>query len=137
MKKYNDGPILALFIIRIAVGLFFLTTGIPKLVDPAAFSEMLKSLFDFDGTTLIFMTWLVIFAEFLGGLIIILGILVPSWLYRLALFAVFCVVFVGYAATRSGDMMPFLWHAFLGLVLVGLFQDSPRCPGGITGKRLL
>ena len=145
MKKNNKDcslpipqcDILGGTLIRMGVGLFFFAFGAMKLMgamkgDPMI-AGMVQGIFGVEGILLTLLVWGLIFSEFLGGAIVILGKMVPRLFYQLALIGFLIIDVVGMVAVFSGDVKQLLWHGMLLLVLLGLLVSTPKCCCGMTG----
>ncbi len=135
------GPVMALFMVRMGVGIFFLGFGLIKLFvsGPEGVTGMMAGLFGVSGAIAQLLAWIVIITELGGGLAVILGKLVPRIIYQLAIWGFVTINIVGFMSANwlkneSGfDIMQFLWHLMLLMVLVGLLLVGPKSPCGIIG----
>jgi uncharacterized membrane protein YphA (DoxX/SURF4 family) len=126
-------PSLLPFLVRIVVGILFLTMGFNKLSSPDMFQGLLASKLGLSGTMGMLAYWLVVVFEGLGGLAVFLGKLVPKIVYRISLFAQFVIVLVAYFSVYGALDGQFWYHLLLAVSLLGLLFAVPRCPLGITG----
>ncbi len=136
----TDNPVLALFLVRLGVGLFFLLFGAMKLfiMGPVAVSQMMVHLFGFQLGLANIAAWLVILTELVGGILVILGKLIPRILYKFSLLGFSIITVVGFISAHMGteDMMKqLLWHGMLLLAIFGLFVARPKSPCGICGDK--
>lgn len=117
-------------LMRLVVGILFVIMGLNKLMTPDMFQGMLADKFSLGGEALSVAFWAVVAFELLGGVILVLARLFPSWLYKLAILGQLVIVVVAYFTV--GDLW---YHLLLVAALVGLFFSLPRCLFGITGYR--
>lgn len=140
-KQCGNGA-LALAFVRIAVGLFFVMFGAMKLfmMGPDAIVKMMGDFLGLTDTTALAAAWVLMLTEFVGGMIVLAGGLVPRILYHASLLGFAVITIVGYTSKFLPMGMPDaamqgLWHGMLLLIIFGLFFASPKCPLGITGDK--
>ncbi|MCF7812565.1 DoxX family protein [Candidatus Gracilibacteria bacterium] len=136
-------PALALFLVRIGVGLLFLLPGIDKWLGGVEnFAGMLEGMVGLTGTAGLVAAWLVVLFEVLGGLFILLGKIVPKPLYKisvLGLFVISVVALLGVHLPAATDqwagtnIVQLFFQVLATLGLVALWVTYPLCPLGITG----
>ncbi len=125
-----DKPAIAQSLVRLGIGGLFLVPGIMKLMDPAIFQGMLGVLFGWTGLLLTIVFWVVVAFEILGGLFVLIGPLVPKWLYKLSLLGLLIISIVAliFVNIASGDLMGILFQSFATLMIVALMITQPLCP---------
>lgn len=133
----------ALGLVRIGVGVFFTAFGMMKLImmGPDMVAGMMGKLFGVDASLALIMAWVVIISELFGGILVLLGKLVPKILYQLSLLSFLVITIVGFVSAHwlsSGigfDAKQLLWHFQLLLMITALLASSPKCPMGLTGDK--
>ncbi len=132
----KDNPVMALALVRIGVGAFFLAFGFLKLfvMGPSATTMMMVKFFGISASIGSVLAWVVMVAELGGGAVVLLGSRAPKIFYTLALWGFATITVVGYIAAFKGDMKQFFWHAQLFFMIGALIHSAPRCPMGITGS---
>jgi len=128
-------PALALWLIRMGVGILFIVPGIMKLLNPEMFMGMLNVLYGWTGSILVIMAWVVVLFEVVGGLCILLGKLVPRAIYKLSLLGIFVISLVALLSVHvpSGDITGMLFQVFATLAIIALWVTYPMCPLGFSG----
>ncbi len=130
---------MGLALTRIGVGLFFALFGLMKFMgalksDPQLFG-MVEGIFGTGGMMLTVLVWGLVAAELGGGIMVILGKLVPKIMYQLSLVSFIIITVIGTVFMHMGNVPQMLWHGMLMLILVGLIMSEPKCACGITGSK--
>ena len=115
---------------RIVVAVIFIVAGYSKFLSPEMFQEMLASKLGLSGSVGMIAFWLVVCFEFLGGVFLLLGKLLPRWLYKFALLGLVVIAVVALFVSPDWQYL-----ALILATLVGLFFSSPKCLLGITGEK--
>ena len=135
---------------RILIGLFFLIAGIMKLTIPGleGFSGFLGGAFGIEGTFAMIISALVILAEVGGGIVLILGRVVPLKLYKFSALILAIVAFASAIIVHgvagiwpsTPEMMGSVNTMFKDLIIVsvllGLAYTKPVCPMSATGDKM-
>ncbi len=130
-------PSLSLFLVRMGVGFLFLIPGILKFQEPVTFMTMLHVHFGWTDSTLVLATWFVVMFEIVGGLVLLLGKLVPRFVYKLAILGISVIALVALFKVHipSGEIVGILFMSLATLCVLALWFSAPMCPMGITGYK--
>lgn len=123
------------WMLRVAVAVLFFFPGLNKVLHPENFQGLLENIIPVSGISLLILFWGVVAFELLGGLVVLLGKILPSALYKITLLgqAIILLTALFMVTIPSGDMMGIYFH-ILGLAsLFTLFLTRPMCPLGISG----
>lgn len=135
-----SGNVWALTLVRIGVAVFFIFFGALKLfgMGPDATAAMMESTLGLSGAIGAVAAWLVIIAELFGGIVILLGAMMPKQFYQFSLGVLVLITVVGFfgahAPKEMSEMLKELfWHLQIALAMLGLMMSEPKCAFGITG----
>jgi uncharacterized membrane protein YphA (DoxX/SURF4 family) len=132
LLNFSKNPELGLFLIRISLGIFFLSFGAMKLIDIEGVGGFFSSIFGIKEQIALYLAWFVALVEVFGGLILLLGVFLPKVLYRLAVLSFMVITLVGYFAYHlktPGIIVQGFWHAQLLMTLLALvFSPYVPCP---------
>lgn len=99
-----DMPEVAITMLRIAMGVFFVISGYHKLFNPMRHATVAQTMMDDHVPEARFNSWFVPSIEFMGGFALAIGFLVP--LAALGLFVVCCVATLVDGIKRIGGWKP-------------------------------
>jgi uncharacterized membrane protein YphA (DoxX/SURF4 family) len=135
---------LGLGLVRIGVGLLFLVMGLSKLMMPEMVQGMLQNLLGVEAQASVIWYWILVIAEVGGGIVILLGKIVPKNLYYAALAASAVVMIVALITAVIPAVMDgtypmakrdLMLHISTLLTIIGLMWMKPMCILGITGDK--
>ena len=135
MSACCNNPGLGLALVRIGVAVLFLIPGIMKFQDPNMFRQMLFDAFGFQNTMNDVAVWVVIIFEALGGLMILLGKLIPKMIYKIAVLGIVIISLVALFGVHvpMGNTMGILNQIMATMAALALLVTKPMCPCGMTG----
>ena len=121
-----ENPNLLPILIRLVVGVMFLLMGVGNFLDPDIFIGLLIGVLGLTGLTLEIVYWTVLVCEILAGIFVLLGRVLPKWIYKISLVIMFAIVILSFFvfAIPIGEQIWF--HVILSVVLIGLFFQGGR-----------
>lgn len=118
----------SLLLVRVVVGIIFMSHGYPKLLDAKATTANAKFFKSLRIPAPRFFTYLVGFIEFFGGLAVFIGFWTPLWAFLLSMVMVVAIALTGAERGFKGgyelDLLLFVLGLMLFIAGGGMFSIS-------------